>query len=51
MNGVACSGVVPGDEAGDRGHQIVKRAEPAVVQPSPGQLGEDPIDGVQPSYR
>ena len=49
MNGVACSGVAPGAEAGDGGQQIVKRAEPAVVQPSPGQLGEDPLDGVQPT--
>ena len=35
-------------EAFDRGLQIDERAEHAALQPPPGQLGEEALDGIQP---
>src|SRR4051794_32987314 len=44
-------GVGLGEEALDRGLQLDERAERAPPEPAPGQLGEEPLDGVEPRGR
>ena len=40
--------VVLGDEAVDGGLQVDDGAEDAALQPPPGELGEEALDGVEP---
>src|SRR3712207_6890757 len=40
-----------GEEALDRGLQLDQRAERVALEPSPGQLGEEPLDRVEPRGR
>ena len=40
-----------GEEALDRRLQVDNRAEHAALQPSPDQLGEEALDGVEPGGR
>lgn len=40
--------VVFGDEAVDGGLEVGDGVEHATLEPSPGELGEEPLDGVEP---
>ena len=40
--------VVFGDEPVDCGLQVYERVEDAIFQPSPGEFGEEALDGVEP---
>jgi hypothetical protein len=43
--------IVFGDEAVDGGLQVDQTPEYAMLEPPPGQLGEEAFDGVQPGRR
>ena len=40
--------IVVGDEAVDGSLQVDQRMEDAMLEPTPGQLGEETLDSVQP---
>ena len=46
--GLGGGGVVFADEAIDSGLEIDEGMEDAVLEPPPGQLGEEALDGIEP---